>query len=133
MARRKRSGGKLLGFNQEDFVGAAVVVVAEPMLDKLFGQFSSGLGGSIGVIQVDDILKLVAGNFFAKRGGAVGSGGKTLQVIAAVRIMEKLLGGLQLFPNGGNGTGTAQASSTNINLQALTQQQKRDPILRNFK
>ena len=97
MARKKRSiryvyrkakrkvSRRSKGFGQE--MSIVVTAFAEPYLDNLINQFAPNLNVS------DDILKLGLGWYAKKRGGIIGSVGRTLYTIQLYKLAQNITAG----------------------------------------
>ena len=98
MARRRRfrsrgSGGTNIN---RAMTGAAIVAVADPILDSLIDKFAGQLGGQLNGIDVKDILKTGAGWWMARRGRGVmlKSAGFAWAVIGVNNIVKGATQGL---------------------------------------
>lgn len=79
-------------------IGAAVAVIGEPFLDQGWNMVTSALPipANIGPVQADDAAKFL---FAPKVGGMIGgdigrTAGSTVRILAAVRMMDTLIGGV---------------------------------------
>lgn len=107
---------QLLGISINKILGVGAVVLVEPTLDQLINQLTAKFNFNLGKMQLDDVLKVIAGVWASRQPNEIiSNGGTALIYISLARIMSSFLSGVTFFKSSSAATTT---SVTNGGLKA---------------